>query len=80
MLVSRLAYSSTLKMEATCSSETSINFQWTTWRYIPEPQTLHFSLHIKYLPYGKLFQIKVVDLNMIHSLRHVPRFCAVGRC
>jgi hypothetical protein len=36
MLVSCLAYSSTLKMEATCSSETSVDFQRTTVRCIPE--------------------------------------------
>jgi hypothetical protein len=30
-----LVSSSTLKMEATCSSE-MIGFQWTKWRYIPE--------------------------------------------
>jgi hypothetical protein len=35
-LVSCLAYSSTLKMEAICSFEMSVDFQWTTWRYIPE--------------------------------------------
>jgi hypothetical protein len=34
------AYSSTLKMEAICSSETSVEFQPTTWRYIPEESTL----------------------------------------
>jgi hypothetical protein len=37
-LVSCLAYS-TLKMEAICSSETSIDFQRTTRRYIPEDRT-----------------------------------------
>jgi hypothetical protein len=35
-LVSCLAYSSTLMMEAACSSETSVDFQWTTQCYIPE--------------------------------------------
>jgi hypothetical protein len=39
MLVSCLAYSSTLKMKATCSSETSVDFQRTTQRYIPEKRT-----------------------------------------
>jgi hypothetical protein len=34
------AYSSTLKVEAIRSSETSIDFQWVTWRYIPEDSTL----------------------------------------
>jgi hypothetical protein len=27
-------------MAATCSSETSVDFQRTTWRYIPEDETL----------------------------------------
>jgi hypothetical protein len=33
MLVSRLAYSSTLKIEAICSSETSVDSQWTKGCY-----------------------------------------------
>jgi hypothetical protein len=41
MLVSCLAYSSTVKIEATCSSETSVEFHRTTRRYIPEDRTLH---------------------------------------
>jgi hypothetical protein len=42
MVVSCLAHSSTLKMEATsCSSETSVDFKRTTWRYISEDMTLH---------------------------------------
>jgi hypothetical protein len=36
-----LADSSTLKMEVTYSSETSVDFQRTTRRYIPEERTLH---------------------------------------
>jgi hypothetical protein len=40
-LVSCWAYSSTLNMEAICSSETSVDVQWTTRRYIPEDGTLH---------------------------------------
>jgi hypothetical protein len=35
------AYSSTLKMEAICSFETSVGFQRTTRRYIPEDRTLY---------------------------------------
>jgi hypothetical protein len=38
-LGSPLAYSSTLKMKATCSSEASVDFQATTQRYIPEDRT-----------------------------------------
>jgi hypothetical protein len=37
-------YSSTLQKEATCSSETSVDFQRTIRRYIPEDRTLHHSL------------------------------------
>jgi hypothetical protein len=40
-LVSFLAYSWTMKMEATCYSETSVDFQRNTWRYIPEDRTIH---------------------------------------
>jgi hypothetical protein len=31
---------STLKMEAIYSSEMSVDFQWTTWRYIPEESNI----------------------------------------
>jgi hypothetical protein len=40
-LVYFLAYSSTLKMEATCSSETSVDFHGTTSSKIPEYGTLN---------------------------------------
>jgi hypothetical protein len=40
MLISCLVYSSILKTEATSSSETSDDFQRTTWCYIPEDITL----------------------------------------
>jgi hypothetical protein len=41
MLVPCLAYSSTLKMETICSSETSIDFHRTAWRYIPQDIIIH---------------------------------------
>jgi hypothetical protein len=44
LLVSCLPYSSTLKTEATCSSEMLVAFQQTTWRNIPEYRTLHNQL------------------------------------
>jgi hypothetical protein len=44
MLVSCLAYSSTLKIEATCSFETSVDFQWTTQHYIQEASVIVFAL------------------------------------
>jgi hypothetical protein len=40
-LVSRSTYSSALKMEAACSSGTSVDFQQTTRRYIPEDSMHH---------------------------------------
>jgi hypothetical protein len=39
-VVSCLAYSSTLKMEVTCYSEESVDFQVTTQRYIPENRNI----------------------------------------
>jgi predicted RNA-binding protein len=33
--------SSTLRVEATCSSETLVDTEWTTRHYIPEVDTLH---------------------------------------
>jgi hypothetical protein len=41
LLVGLLDFSSTLKMEALCSSETSGATQRTTRRHIPEDDTLH---------------------------------------
>jgi hypothetical protein len=36
IVVCHLAYSSTLNLEAKCSSKTSFDFHQTTWHYIPE--------------------------------------------
>jgi hypothetical protein len=41
ILVFCLAYSSIINMEATCYSQTSVDFQRTTRRYISEYRTLH---------------------------------------
>jgi hypothetical protein len=41
MLVSCLAYFSTLKMKATSSTKTLVDFEETTWHFIPEDRTLH---------------------------------------
>jgi hypothetical protein len=40
MLVSCMAYTSTLKMEVTFFSKTWADFQWTTQHYIPEERTV----------------------------------------
>jgi hypothetical protein len=54
LLVSCWAYSSTLKMEATCSSETSIDFERTTHQYIaqdkiPDPSFYHYYNQYAYI-------------------------------
>jgi hypothetical protein len=43
LLISCLVYSSTLKIEATCSSEMSVYFWLTTWFDIQESKTLRFT-------------------------------------
>jgi hypothetical protein len=43
MLDFSLVYSSALKMEATCSYETSADFQKTTRRYISDDETLQIN-------------------------------------
>jgi hypothetical protein len=55
---------STLKMEAIFSSETSVDSQWTTWRYIPDGGTLH-SHHCENL---KSYNIKCLIISKhIHT-------------
>jgi hypothetical protein len=52
--VHRLAYSSsTLKMKATYSSQTSVDSEWTTRRYIPVDVTLHNHRGEDLRPYRK---------------------------
>jgi hypothetical protein len=46
MLDSYSACSSIWKMEVIHTSETSVDFQWTTWPYIPEDNTLQ--MYIKF--------------------------------
>jgi hypothetical protein len=47
MLVSCSAYSSTLKIEAICSSEASVDIQRITWRYIPQDSTLQKKKYVE---------------------------------
>jgi hypothetical protein len=50
LLDASLAYIWTLKMEATCSSRTSADSQWTTWRNTPEDRILrsHYCENLKF--------------------------------
>jgi hypothetical protein len=43
MPVSGLVLSPILKMKATCSSETSVDFQWTARRCIPEDRNFNIT-------------------------------------
>jgi hypothetical protein len=53
-LLSCLAFFSTLKMEATCSSATPIDFQRTTWHCIPEYGTLQQSVVARKICHSKI--------------------------
>jgi hypothetical protein len=64
-LVSCLAYSSILKMKATCSSETSVDFQRTLWCCIPEDKALHGRCSENHKPYKCLLvYLKNVPINL----------------
>jgi hypothetical protein len=54
LLVLAEIISSTLKMEAICSSKTRVATQQTTWRHIPEDDTLQI---LKFLSYASFIQI-----------------------
>jgi hypothetical protein len=63
-------------MEATCSSETSIEFQRTTRPYIPEDSNLHNHRCVNLTPYNVyLFSsveiIRICDISII-PVRGVP--------
>jgi hypothetical protein len=45
-LISCFAYFSTLKMGATFSTKTSVDFQRTSWRYIQEDRNLRKSIEL----------------------------------
>jgi hypothetical protein len=73
-LVSYLAYSSTLKMEATCSFEVTFYFQPTTWRYIPEDN--HRCENLKSYPFQECVFIRPVQSKdyMLgsYNITHIP--------
>jgi hypothetical protein len=72
ILVSCLAYSSSLKMEATCYPETSVDFRWTTQRYVTEDKPLHNH------PSKNLKSYSSAVIYIFGSLHHnVVRWCAI---
>jgi hypothetical protein len=50
VLISCLAYFSTLKMEVTFSSEMSVDFLQSTWRYTPDDRPLVLERPSVYFP------------------------------
>jgi hypothetical protein len=72
-LVSCSAYFSTLKMEAVCSSETSVDFQRTTWRYIPEYCTLqeHWTIYLTLVEYLLKIQRKFSKIQPLVTVSRV---------
>jgi hypothetical protein len=64
LLVSCLAYSSILKIEATCSSETLITIQRTTRRYVPEDRISRKNiwLHFPKIRVGKKRQKRKLEV------------------
>jgi hypothetical protein len=73
-LVSCLAYSSTLKMKATCSSETSVDFQRITRRYIPDDRTIHYHRRENLKSYKNILVYIFYSLSLIHSQPYAIAF------
>jgi hypothetical protein len=59
-LVSGSAYTSTLKMEAICTSETSIEFKRNSRRYIPKDGTLQINPVHNFTPYSSKFHFTII--------------------
>jgi hypothetical protein len=75
-LLSCMAYTSTLKMEAICSSESSVDFQRTTRRYITEYRTLRHH-HCENLKSNILFCL--VALDMEDAFEPITAVCKCGQ-
>jgi hypothetical protein len=65
MLVSCFGISSTLKMEAIFSSETPVDFQRTTQRYIPGDRTLQFSLFVSFVALNDVYLSVILRIKCI---------------
>jgi hypothetical protein len=80
-LGSCLAYSSTLKMEATRSSETSVDFHRTTRRYNPEVRTFHKQRceNLKYCTEILLIWLVYEDWGGLSSTNNLHKFGGAQR-
>jgi hypothetical protein len=70
-LVSCSAYFSTLKMEAICSSKTSVDFQQTTWCYIPEDSTLLTTALLQEHAISVALKSHVIHHNIFNKLHNI---------
>jgi hypothetical protein len=68
MLVSCSAFSSILKMEAICSSQTLVYFQWTTWHYIPEDWAQLSRFYLKTETESSLQNVVFCNINITEFL------------
>jgi hypothetical protein len=66
MLISCFGYSSTLMMEVTSSSETSVVFQQTTWHYIPEDRTFYNRQCANLKSYNKNYTFVNACVHKLH--------------
>jgi hypothetical protein len=57
----------TLKMEATCSSETSTDFQRTTQRYVPEDRTLNKKTSSQFSKSSKIVCSKSTECIVVRA-------------
>jgi hypothetical protein len=69
-LASSLAYSSTLKLEAMCSTETSVDFQRTPQCYMIEDRTLHNHFCETVLFFISNYMPRVSTVNGHHQVTH----------
>jgi hypothetical protein len=68
-MVSYSAYCCILKMEATCSSETLIDFQQSTRRDIPEHRTIHNHRFENLKPYLAYFiRVFLISTKLNHLI------------
>jgi hypothetical protein len=69
LMVACFVYALALKMEAVRSSETSMNFNWTTWCHIPESNTLNTGSVFGLCPRADVHHVKEIQESWCLHLR-----------
>jgi hypothetical protein len=75
-VASRAAYFSTLNVEETRSSETSVDFQRIKERYIPEDRTAHNHLFDNLKSYIKNFAFEFEVFDLTHLAQFMELWCS----